>query len=176
MNFLKNMTNSNQNLEQNKKESKEYEKLKIEFEICQKTAQEYLEGWKKERAEFINYKKDEKKRMEDIVKFSNERLILNLLEVLDNFEIAEKKLTDDLKSNNWIIGVLKIKQLLIDILKKENLEEIKTIGEKFDPRFHESVAQEEIEGKESGEIIEEIRKGYILNSRVIRPAKVRIAK
>lgn len=173
--------NNKQNLEQdnkNKEEKKceECDKLKTELAICQKTAQEYLEGWKRERAEFINYKKNEKENVETVVKFSNEKLILKLLEVLDNFEIAEKKLPDDLKSNEWVAGVLNIKQLLIDILKKENVEEIKSVGEKFDPRFHEAIYQEEVAGKESGEIIEEIRKGYILNSKVIRPAQVKVAK
>lgn len=152
------------------------EKLKIKLEICQKTLREYLEGWKRERAEFINYKKEESERKEKIIKFANKELILKLLEVLDNFEIAKKNLSLELKEDEWVKGVLRIYQRLVNILRQENVKEIKTVGEKFDPHFHEALEEVKMKGRKTGEIVEEIRKGYMIDSEVIRPARVKIAK
>lgn len=135
---------------------------------------EYLENWKRERAAFLNYKKEEARRVSQLIKFANQELLLKILEILDNIYIAEKKLPKDLKDNQWVQGVLKIKTQILDFLEKEGVKEIKALGEKFNPFFHE--ATEEVEGKEKGVVVEEIKKGYTLHNKVIRPAKVKVSK
>jgi len=150
--------------------------LKKELEECQKQKEEYLVGWKRERADFINYKKTEEERINKIVKFANENLILKILSVLDNIYIAEKELPQKLEKNDWVKGILKIKEQILDFLRKEGIEEIKCLGENFNPNFHEAVESVQTKNYESGIIIEEIKKGYKLNGKVIRPAKVKVAK
>jgi len=140
-----------------------------------KKEQEYLENWKRERAAFLNYKKEEAERVGEFVKFANQELILKILPILDNIYIAEKKLPGELKENLWVQGFLKIKTQILDFLENQEVKEMKCLGEKFDPNFQEAAEKVEAEGKEEGIIIEEIKKGYLLHSKVIRPAKVKIA-
>jgi len=158
------------------KGAEELNKENNELDECKKTRDEYLAGWQRARADFLNYKKDEIERIEGLVAYSNEELILKLLPIIDNFDLVEKKISEDLKNNENVKGLLQVKIQMLDFLKKYNVEEIKSVGEKFDPNFHEAVEIAELENGESGKIVEEIKKGYIINGRLLRPAKVRIAR
>lgn len=152
------------------------EELKRKLVECQKQRNEYLAGWQRARADYLNYKKEEGERAVEILKYAAESLTLKILPILDNFELAEKNLPTDLKEDDSIKGLLQIKTQLQDFLKNQGVEKIKTIGQKFDPSLHEAVDEIELEDKESGTIIEEVQKGYKLNGRVIRPAKVKTVK
>jgi molecular chaperone GrpE len=152
------------------------EKSKKEFAECEKKKEEYLAGWQRARADFLNYKKEEMQRIGALVGMSQAEIILKLLPILDNFDIIEEKLSDDLKNNPEVKGILQIKTQIQDFLKKYGIEEIKSLGKKFDPNFHEVVEQIEIKEKESGIIIEETQKGYTLQGKIIRAAKVKVAK
>jgi molecular chaperone GrpE len=155
---------------------KEIENLKKKLEECQKLKDEYLAGWQRARADLINYKKEELERVGELIKFSANGLILKILPILDNFEIAEKKLPENLKNDENVKGILQIKSQILNFLKEQGVEEIKSIGERFDPNFHEVVGEVEEKGKEPGTIIEEIQKGYKIDGRLLRPAKVKVAK
>jgi len=161
-----------------KKQNKELslEELKKKLEEFQKEKDEYLAGWQRARADFLNYKKEELERIKEILKYGNENLILKILPILDNFEITEKKLPENLKADVNIKGILQIKNQISDFLKNQGVEEIKTMGKKFDPNFMEVVEEIEVKDKEPGIIIEEIQKGYKINGRLLRSAKVKITK
>jgi len=148
--------------------------IKKKIEECEKQKNEYLAGWQRAKADFLNYKKDEIERLKKILEYTNEDLILEILPILDNFEKAEKEISKDKENNNYLNGFLQIKLQLKSILKNKGVEELLSIGQKFDPNIHDAV--ETIDGKESGEIIEEIQKGYKLNGKVIRPVKVKVIK
>jgi len=166
-------------IEGKKKKQKEkttIEGIKKQLEECQKKCEEYLNGWKRERADFLNYKKEEMERIQGLVKYTNEELILKMLPVLDNLDIAEKNLPENLRNDEHIKGILQIKAQILDFLKNQGVEEIKSVGEKFNPNFHESVGEVESKDKESGTIIEEVKKGYKLAGKVIRPARVKVSK
>ena len=156
------------------KKQKEIEKLKKEKD-------EYLKGWQRERADFINYKKDEKERFKEVVRFSNERIIKSLIAILDGFDLAIesflKEGKDKKENDNYLKGIYLIKSQLQDILEKEGVNEIKVkIGEKLNPAFHEVVAMAENEKFAPDTIIKILEKGYILNDKVIRPCRVILAK
>ena len=147
----------------------------------EKQPENYLENWKRERAEFLNYKRDESERISRGIRFANEKFIMDLLHILDNIYLAEKNIPDDLENHIWVEGIIKIKNQLSEFLKNNGVEEIKCLGEKFDPNFHEVVEMiaKEKEGSAEGEshtIVEEIQKGYTLNNKVLRPSKVKITK
>ena len=158
------------------KKEENLEELKKQLLECQKQKEEYLAGWQRARADFLNHKKEEMERVSGLLVYAQEELILKLLSVLDNFDVAEKKLPEDLKKDENVKGLLLIKNQLLDFLKGLGLEEIKSIGEKFDANLHEAVGETETEEKDSGVILEEIQKGYTIQGRVLRPARVKISK
>jgi len=151
---------------------KKLKKIKDKLKACEKERGEYLTGWQRAKADYINLEKRINQEKSEWIKFTNTELILKLLAILDSFEEA-------LKHNNpkspEAIGLRQLYNQLKDVLKKEGLEEIKSVGEKFNPELHEAV--ENIKGdKKEGVIIEEIQKGYKLHGKVIRPSKVRVGK
>lgn len=135
---------------------------------------DYKDKYQRLLADFSNYKNRKKKEEEDFKKFASQSLIEDLLPVLDNFDRA---LASADKDDPFVEGVEMTKKQLVDILKKEGLEEIEAEKDvKFDPNFHHAVLAEESEDVESGNIIETLQKGYKLNDRVIRPAMVKVSK
>jgi len=165
-------------MEQKQPKEKEpnLKELKQKLQDCEKLKAEYLAGWQRARADFLNYKKGDLQRIGEIVKYADTGLILKLLPILDNFELAEKQLPERLKKDKNIKGLLQIKNQLQDFLKAQGVEEIKALGEEFDPNLHEVVGEVEIEDKKSGLIVEEIQKGYKLKGKIIRPGRVKITK
>lgn len=156
------------------------EELKKKLEECQKLKDEYLAGWQRSRADFLNYKKEEMERIGEILKYAGEEFILKILPILDNFEIAIKEVRsmkyEEMQIEEVVRGFLQIKNQIQDFLKSQGVEEIKSIGEKFDPNFMEVIETVEKSGTDSGIVIEEIQKGYKINGRLLRPARVKISK
>jgi len=166
-------------MEEKKEEIKKelnIEELKKQLEDCRKLKDEYLAGWQRERADFLNYKKEEIERMGEMIKYADIGIILNFLPILDNFEFAEKKLPENLKVDENIKGLLQIKTQIKDFLKSQGVEEIECLGKKFDPKLMEVVEEIEVKDKEPSIIIEEIQKGYKIHGRLLRPAKVKVVK
>jgi len=155
---------------------KNIEELKKKLEECEKQKREYLSSWQRERADFLNHKREEMERVGELLKYSNEVFILKILTILDNFEIIEKKLPENLKKDENVKGLLLTKNQILDFIKSQGVEEIKSLGEKFNPNFHEAIGQVEIKDKTPGLIVEEIQKGYKINGRLLRPAKVKVVK
>ncbi len=161
--------------EKQKKEVSEKEKLKKEAENYKKERDEYLESLKRAKAELINYKKDEMQRMGDFARKERESLIMKFLEILDNFERAATE-AEKREEDGLIDGFLKIKEQMEEMLSQEGVEKIGAIGEEFDPYYHEAIETIEKEDEESGRVVEEVQKGYLLNGKVIRPSKVKVVK
>lgn len=166
-------------VKENKKEGKEeinIETLKKDLERCQKEKDEYLAGWQRAKADFLNYKKEETERVEEILKYVSAGLILKILPILDNFNLIEKELPENLSNNDYMKGIFQIKNQLEDFLKNQGAEAIDCLGKKFDPNLHEAVEEAEVKDKEAGLVIEEVQKGYLINGKVLRPARVKISK
>lgn len=157
-----------------KKEKENKEDFQKKLELSEQKAAEYLAGWQRARADFLNYKKEELERIENILKYAGEEMVLKVLPLLDNFEIAEKGMPPELKENESIKGILQLKNQIRELLKQNGVEEIKSEGEKFNPDLHEAL--ETVEGKGPGVIVEELQKGYRINGRLLRPAKVKVTK
>ncbi len=162
--------------EEKEKKQINLEELKKQLEDCQKKRDEYLAGWQRARADFLNHKKEEMARMEELLKFANLELILKILPILDNFDLAEKKIPENLKREENVKGVLQVKKQLLDFLKQYGIKEMETVGKKFDPNFHEAAEMVEVKDKDPGIILEEIQKGYTIQGQVLRPAKVKVIK
>jgi len=150
-------------------------KLKEKLKKCSKEKEEYLDGWQRSKAEMINYRRRQEEQMAEWLKMAQAGLIKDLLPILDTIEAGIR---------NWGLGIKenkenyleKIKEQLLKILTSYGLEEIKTIGEKFNPEFHEAIEQVESVENEDEIIVEEVQKGYLLNGKVLRAAKIKISK
>ena len=126
-------------------------------------------------AEFDNYRKRTAREFENIIKNANENLLLDLTDILNNFSRALQSSPNNQDASGFKSGVELIYNQMKSLLNKEGLEEIKAKGEKFDPALHEAVLQLESDQAE-GTILEEITKGFKLNSKVIRHSQVVVAK
>lgn len=148
------------------KAEEKIKKIKEQLKKAEQERAEYLAGWQRAKADLINYRKEQEAKISEIFKFANEGLIYEILPALDSFELALGHKEDE--------GIRQIYSQLKNILKLNGIEEIQSIGEKFNPELHESVG--EVEGKEQEIIVEEIQKGYKLNNKVIRASKVKVGK
>lgn len=157
-------------------ERSELDQVRDELEESGAKAAEYLDGWQRTRAEFSNYKKRREADRAQMMAFANATLLRKLLPVLDDFERAMATMPTNLSQVTWIEGISLIKHKLDAVLESESVESIETEGQVFDPRYHEAVTHEVLEGYEDGRVIGEVQRGYILGERVLRPALVRVAK
>ena len=123
-----------------------------------------------------NIIKRNKKEKEEWIKYSNETLIKDLLQVIDNLENAINHSENENSFNALIEGVELTLKGLKDTLAKSGMEEVKTLEEDFDPCFHHAVHEEPSDSVEKGKILKVFQKGYTLNQRLIRPAMVVISK
>lgn len=128
-------------------------------------------------AEMENYRKRMEREKENLLKYGNEKVITDLLQVVDNFDrtIGMLRGDEDPKVMNLVVGLDMISKQFVDTLAKHGLTAIECIGKDFDPNFHEALASEYAEGANPNEVIKEFQKGYVLNGRVIRASKVVVA-
>ncbi len=150
--------------------------IKQELEKYKKLKDEYLDNWKRERAAFLNYKKEGSQRIAALTQYISTSIILRFLPILDSFCLAEKGLSKKLKKDSNINGFLQIKKQMEGFLESEGITIIESINKKFDPNFHEVVGVVEKKGIESGTIIKEIQRGYKIKDQLLRPAKVKVVK
>lgn len=139
-------------------------------------AEEYLEGWKRAKADYLNLKKESAKREEEIVKFANANVMLELLPIYDHLKLALKHVPTEQRPHQWEKGIEHIAQEFKTLLENIGINEVKTIGTQFDPQVHEAVAKEKVEGKPQGEIIDEVQPGYTYYGKTLQAAKVKIVE
>ena len=137
---------------------------------------ELLAGWQRTKADYSNLKKEESKHAQEVVQWANAALMSEVLPVYNHFKLALKHIPQEQQKEAWVQGVVLIQKQFADFLNKYNISEIKTVGEKFDPNLHEALTHEEYKGIKSDQIFEEISPGYLLNDKVLIPAKVKVAK
>ncbi|MDP2735799.1 MAG: nucleotide exchange factor GrpE [bacterium] len=152
----------------------ETEKLKKKLEETKKERDEFLAGWQRAKADFLNFKREDRERMQQIAGYAREELLAELFLVLDNVERAERLLKEEEKESKLVQGFLQIGKQLKDFMKAQGVQEVEAEGKEFDPRVHEAVGESD-EGK-SGFVTEVLEKGYRLNDRLLRPARVKVAK
>jgi molecular chaperone GrpE len=134
---------------------------------------EYFAGWQRSKADFINYKKEEMKHLEEVMRYGSEDLIKDLISVMDNFDLALRTLE---KTGPVEKGIYLIRTQIDDILKKRGLVKIDIKeGDEFDPSSAEALA-EIASDKAHGAVVEVIEQGYRLHEKVLRPARVIVSK
>ncbi|MBW2219114.1 MAG: nucleotide exchange factor GrpE [Deltaproteobacteria bacterium] len=144
-----------------------------ELQVARKEAKEVHDRFLRLSAEFDNYKKRVTRETKKKKKFSNETLVREILPVIDNLERAiESSGTDPEAKNGLVEGVDMTLKEMLKVFHKFNVKPIESIGESFDPSFHQAVMQEETEDHPENIVIKELQKGYIMHDRLVRPAMV----
>jgi molecular chaperone GrpE len=141
-------------------------------------AAEHWERLLRVTADFENYKKRAARERQDAVKFANEGLMQKLIPVLDNFESALNAVQSSGgdSAQSLLTGVGMIHQQLKSVLTEAGLEEVEAHGKAFDPNLHEAVSQAESDEHPEGHVMQQLRRGYRLRERLLRPATVIVAK
>jgi len=153
------------------------EQLKGEVDRAQQQSDEYLGLLQRERAEFNNYRRRTAEERERELGLAGEDLIRKVLAIADDFDRAIDTRPADLADNSWVGGVAAIDRKLRALLESEGVTAIEAAaGRRFDPREHEAIANVPGTERRDGEIVEELRRGYRLRDRVIRPALVAVAE
>ena len=158
-------------------EAKEAEAKKAEEE-AKKAEEAESERYMRLMAEFQNFKRRVAKEKSDIHAYANEKIVGDLLPVLDNFERALEMAGKDQekKDDPFMEGMDKVYKQLLDELEKLGVKPIEALGADFDPNLHNAVMQEDTEDYESGKVCKELQKGYTLNDSVVRHSMVSVAK
>ncbi len=144
------------------------------IEEYKKEAEEYLNGWKRAKADMMNYQKTVERERAEWAMFANASCVRAILPVVDSLEMAVAQFTVD--SSQFTDGIVKIRDQMVDVLRQMGVEAIKAVGEPVNPEFHEVVATETSEEHASGLITKEAQRGYTMHGRVLRAAKVIVSE
>jgi molecular chaperone GrpE len=140
-------------------------------------AGEYWERLLRQTADFDNYKKRAARERQEAVKYANESLLQKLIPILDTFEMAlAAPAADSAAAQSLQTGITMVRNQLKSTLAEAGLEEVDATNKTFDPNWHEAVSQKETDEVPEGQVFQQLRKGYKLRDRLIRPASVVVAK
>lgn len=147
-------------------------KLKADLARSEKERREYLDGWQRAKADLINYRKDERSRFEDLARYAAGDMVQELIGVLDNFDLAlGSGVPPEVEK-----GIVLIRSQLESIVRKQGGEAVDTkIGDPFDPALHEAIGEEESDAP-AGAIARVLQKGWRMQGRIIRPARVKLSQ
>jgi molecular chaperone GrpE len=152
------------------------DELTGELEVARLKADEYLAALQRERAEFLNFKRRTAEERERDLGLAGEDLIRKVIGVADDFDRAIEAKPADIAALAWVEGITVIDRKLRSLLESEGVKVIDASpGRPFDPREHDAIANVPGTGRVEGEIVDEIRRGYRLRDRVLRPALVAVA-
>ncbi len=162
---------------QSDEETSNVEELNSAKESEKKEEEDYKAKFFYLAAEMENFKKRSEREKENLLKYGNEKVLSNLIEVVDNLDRTVDAIANDEeeKVKNIFVGIDMVRKQFLDVLKSSGLEKVEALGKTFDPNLHEAMAQQPAEGKEDQEIIQVFQPGYSLNGRLLRAAKVIIA-
>jgi len=154
-------------------------KLKEKIKKFEAEKSEYMNGWQRERADFINFKKRSDEERKDYIKFANENLLEEMLSVLESFDMAfMNKERWNAVPQNWRVGVEYIHSQLVKILDDNGLKEfVPKVGDKFDPKLHVAEEMVSVDKHDEDGVIKSVKKkGYIMNGKIIIAPKVVVAE
>lgn len=127
------------------------------------------------QADFDNFRRRTQKEKEELAQYATSKLVGELLPVLDNFERALVTAPANAESEAFTKGINMIFRQLEGVLKSEGLAAMETVGQPFNPEYHQAIMQVESEEHEEGIVTEEVQKGYLLKDKVLRPAMVKVS-
>ena len=152
------------------------EDLKVKLQEMEKKAAENYEKYVRAAAELDNYKKRAVREKADAINYGNENLLRDILPLVDNMDRAMEHACNSDDFNAFREGMKMLKQQLLSCLQKHGVEQIEAVGKDFDPHVHEAMLQVESKEHEESKVVGEFERGYLLNGRLLRPAKVSVCR
>jgi molecular chaperone GrpE len=150
--------------------------LAVKLETAEKEAQQHYDRLLRVSAEFDNYKKRTIREMQDTIKFANEKLIKELLSVVDNLERAIASVDEKTHAEDPLLkGVHLTLAEVLKILERHHVAPVAAMGQPFDPAFHQAMMQETVNDHPPNTVVRELQKGYLLHDRLLRPALVAVS-
>lgn len=147
-------------------------KIKDELAQVKEERQQYLDGWQRAKADMANYKKDAQQSADRAIERAKEKIIGDILPVLDSFDMATGTEAWESMDSQWKSGIDSIRNQLLDMLHKNGVERFGKVGEQVDFRLHEVVQEMHDVAGESHSIVRVLRAGYVMGDIIIRPAQV----
>jgi molecular chaperone GrpE len=151
------------------------EELLAEVERLTAEAEDYKVRYLRAQADFDNFRRRSRQEKEEFATYANVKIMEELLPVLDTFEMAMKS-SDSTDVKTLLTGIDMVYRQLTTALANYGLEQVASVNEPFDPNLHEGIMQVESADHPSGTVVEELRKGYRLKEKVIRPAMVKVSQ
>jgi molecular chaperone GrpE len=154
------------------------EELSVEERLaeCEQRAEEYLAGWKRAKADLENVRKNEERMRNEFARFAAAAVMRDLLPVIDTFRIALAHLPENVKQEQWAVGLTLLDRQLEEALRAQGVERMETVGKPMDPEYAEAVGSEKGDPNEPGVVLREAQTGYLLHGKVLRPAKVIVSE
>jgi molecular chaperone GrpE len=154
----------------------EYDAIQKDLEQSRARANEYFDGWQRERADFSNYKKRIDRDNAQVYQNALVAVLKKYLVIMDDLDRALKTTPARGEGAHWAKGIQLIRRKLCGLIEAEGIKQMEADQEMFDPTRHEAISHEDSPDHQSGQIIEVVQPGYMLGDRVIRPALVRVAR
>ncbi len=145
-----------------------------QLSVVKQQAEEYLAGWQRAKADYINLKRETDEKIAGLIKYANQELLKELLPLVDYFKQALRAVPKEEAGSQWVEGIRHIQTRLLEILAYHGVKEMDVVGERFNPELHEAV--EEVENGKTGLVVEEVRTGFYLHDKVLQPARVKVGK
>ncbi len=158
--------------EKKQDEKKEEQKAEAVAVDWQKQAEEYLAGWQRAKADYLNLKREMEEKISQLSTLAKGKVLLDFLPIYNNLLAAFDHIPEKYRQEGWAEGFSHIKSQLEKFLADQGLERIETVGQKFDPQVFEAIETVSLEDKEEGEIVQEISPGYRLNGQILIHPKV----
>lgn len=174
----KNRVSEKSNSGEEKKEAckDQLKEIQAELETAKQEAKETYDRFLRVSAEFENYKKRSAREMDDLRKYANQSLIVEMLAVVDNLERALNSSNGNSSNDKCMAdGVNLTLREILKVFEKFNVKPIESIGQPFDPNFHQAMMQEETDDYPENTVITELQKGYMIHDRLLRPSMVVVA-
>ncbi len=153
-------------------------KLREKLKLAEAGKLENLTNWQKDKADFVNARKRDEERAQEVLKFAKADLITQILPVLDTFDLAMRnKESWEALPKDWRMGMESIQNQLLGVLTQNGVTKIEGVGEAFDPNVHEAIDSVPVDAQEKDHtVVEVLQPGFSLHSKVLRPAKVRVGQ
>ncbi|UHA74197.1 nucleotide exchange factor GrpE [Paenibacillus sp. 481] len=146
-----------------------------ELERVKAESDEHYQRYLRAQADFDNFRRRTVKEKEELAKYASLKLVTELVPVLDNFERALATNPANEESDSFVKGVNMIFRQISQVLEQEGVQPMNSVGQPFNPEYHQAIMQVESDEYEEGIVVEEVQRGYMLKDRVLRPAMVKVS-
>jgi len=163
------MTTDREDINKGQAAPEDIENLEKALADEKKKAEEYLAAWQRTQADFINYKRRTEQEKQEFNSYANANLVCTILPVLDDLERALDAVPEEYAGHDWVEGVKLVERKFKTVLEGQGVKPILCLGMEFDPKYHEALRRAR---GEEGTVVGELQKGYMLNDKLLRPAKV----